>query len=86
MIFVIEAKSDTYHKSLSKHKLVYPVLAIANRVPPEYKIIPVYIKIFKDENYICYNIAEYNLADSRENIVSIDSLVVKHSKSYKVKY
>lgn len=86
VIFVIEAKSDIYHKSLSKHKLVYPVLAIADRVPPEYKIIPVYIKIFKDENYIYYNIAECNLADPRENIVSIDSLVVKHSKCYRVKY
>lgn len=86
VIFVIEAKSDVAHRSLSKHKLVYPVLAIADKVPPEYKIVPVYIKILKDENYIYYNIAECSLADPRETTVSIDSLLVKESKCFKVKY
>ncbi|MBE6063823.1 DUF6997 domain-containing protein [Clostridium cochlearium] len=76
-VFVLEAKSDKSHKSLSKHKLVYPVLALAKNVPKDMEIVPVYIKIFKEEDGIHYHVVECKLPDPRKKLIAIDELKVK---------
>jgi len=86
VVIIIEAKSDNIHKSLSKHKLVYPILAIANSIPEEYKIVPVYLKITKDERYIYFKVAECDLPDPRNRVIGINELVVKKSMMFRVAF
>lgn len=50
-LFVVEAKSETTHLSLSKHKLVYPILAISDRVPPDIPIVPDYVKVYEVDDF-----------------------------------
>lgn len=81
VIFVIEAKSNK-SKSLAKHKLVYPVLAIveANEVPSEIQVVPVYVKISTQKDGFYYNIVECELPDPRTSPVAIDELKpLKHT-------
>lgn len=75
-LFVIEAKHGTNYRTLAKHKLVYPVLALAERVPKDIPIVPVYIKIQKLEDAWHYHIAECNFPDPRYSIRAIDELRV----------
>lgn len=77
VVFVLEAKSDSKHKSLSKHKLVYPILSIASKVPKDMPIIPIYMKIYKTDDGIHYHIIECEYPDPRLNITAIDELKVK---------
>jgi hypothetical protein len=44
VLFLIEAKLGAPGLSLAKHKLVYPVLSIAPKVPPSMPIVPVYLR------------------------------------------
>lgn len=43
-LFVIEAKLGASDMSLAKHKLVYPVLSVAPKVPPSMPIVPIYLR------------------------------------------
>ncbi|WP_163971799.1 DUF6997 domain-containing protein [Oceanobacillus halotolerans] len=48
ILFVLEAKIDRNSNSLSslsKHKLLYPILALAPNTPEHIEIVPVYLKI-----------------------------------------
>jgi hypothetical protein len=76
-LFVIEAKSGTVHKSLSKHKLLYPVLGIADSVPQDIEIVPVYLKVNKTPKGIHFHVVECEVPDPRKNIVAYDELKVK---------
>lgn len=80
VVFVLEAKSDVKHKSLSKHKLVYPMLSLASKVPKDIPIIPIYMKVYKKDDGIHYHIIECEYPDPRTRITAIDELnVKKHS-------
>lgn len=76
-LFVVEAKSDNSQKSLAKHKLLYPVLGIANSVPKEIAIVPVYIKVKTSYLGIHYHIVECSVPDPRIQSVAYNELVVK---------
>lgn len=78
VVFVLEAKSDLKHKSLSKHKLVYPILSISSKVPKDMTIIPVYMKVYKKDDGIHYHIIECEYPDPRIRITAIDELKVKN--------
>lgn len=81
-LFIIEAKSDDIHKSLSKHKLVYPVLAVAKNVPRDIPIVPVYMKIKNTEDGLHFHIVECEYPDPRISLTSIDELTFKSHKQY----
>lgn len=76
-LFVVEAKSDSTHKSLAKHKLLYPVLSIADKVPPEMPIVPVYIKIKTSSLGIHFHVTECSVPDPRRKTIAYDELIVK---------
>lgn len=76
-LFVVEAKSDTSHKSLAKHKLLYPVLGISSSVPKTIEIVPVYIKIKTSQLGVHYHIVECSIPDPRLQIVAYDELEIK---------
>jgi hypothetical protein len=83
-LFIIEAKTSINReiKSLSKHKLVYPLLAIKEEIPPDMPIVPVYIKVKKVKNGYTYDIAECHFP-SRGETATIDGLkAVKHSRFF----
>lgn len=73
-IFVLEAKSDNIHKSLAKHKLVYPVLAIAHQLPSDIEIIPVYMKVIREKNHLHFYVVECSIPDPRKKIIAINEL------------
>ncbi|WP_129688303.1 DUF6997 domain-containing protein [Gottfriedia acidiceleris] len=79
-VFVLEAKSNSSYKSLAKHKLVYPILAIASKVPKDMEIIPVYIKVFNNSEGLHYHILECSFPDPRIETRAINELKpVKHN-------
>lgn len=76
-VFVLEAKSDRNHKSLAKHKLVYPFLALAKKVPRDMPMVPVYIKVFREDDGIHYHVLECHLPDTGNANIAINELKVK---------
>ncbi|WP_336784698.1 DUF6997 domain-containing protein [Paenibacillus sp. MMO-177] len=66
-LFVIEVKSDSSHKSLAKHKLLYPVLGVAKNVPNHTPTVPVYVKVLG----IHFHIVECSVPDPRVEVVAI---------------
>src|SRR4051794_17804958 len=58
LIFVVEAKHGSYPSSLAKHKLVYPVLAIAPQVSKYLRIVPVYVRVARLDGDLHFFVAE----------------------------
>jgi hypothetical protein len=79
-LFIIEAKTKGRERSLAKHKLVYPIMALAKQVPKDITIIPVYIKTQKVSNGIIYHVFECSFPDPRDGVRSIDELkIARHT-------
>ncbi|CAH2714777.1 hypothetical protein BACCIP111895_01953 [Neobacillus rhizosphaerae] len=76
-LFVLEAKSGKTHKSLSKHKLLCPVLGVAERVPEDIEIVRVYLKVNKTQKGIHFHVVECEIPDPRKKIVAYDQVTVK---------
>ncbi|AXR82962.1 DUF6997 domain-containing protein [Natrarchaeobaculum sulfurireducens] len=77
-LFVLEAKTGP-RASLAKHKLVYPVLALAERVPPAVSIVPVYLRCRDGGEQVTFAVAECTLPDPRESIPGVNDLEVTRS-------
>lgn len=75
-LFVVEAKTNRYH-SLAKHKLAYPVLAVAPGVPPDIPIIPVYLKIESTDQKWTFHVVECQFPDPRTKVPAITELEAK---------
>jgi hypothetical protein len=73
-IFVLEAKVSQTLKSLSKHKLVYPLLALASKVPVDIPIIPIYMKAAIEGDNVIYHITECEFPDPRARMCAINEL------------
>lgn len=84
-LFVIEAKNDIKQRSLAKHKLAYPVLAVTRNLPKNVHVVPVYLRTYKDENYFYFNVLECEIPDPRANIVAIDEIKPKKHSYFKLK-
>ena len=57
-VFCIEAKMGSPTKDLAKHKLLYAALAVAPKVPRDWDIVPVYIKVEKASERSVYHVCE----------------------------
>lgn len=79
ILFVLEAKSRISDKSLAKHKLVYPLLALAGRVPAEMSITPVYLKARTTKAGLRFSVAECFFPDPRKRLAGINELRVIRS-------
>lgn len=86
VLFVIEAKTGTSTSSLAKHKLVYPVLAIADEVPDEFDIVPVYIRASQEGEQMTYRIAECEMPDPREATVGVDEIGVRRGSVLRLRF
>lgn len=76
-LFVIEAKSSETDRSLAKHKLVYPILALASRVPKDIPIIPIYMKAYERPDGIHFHVLECELPDPRIRLPAINELLAR---------
>lgn len=83
-LFVLEAKNSVSNTSLSKHKLVYPILSIAQSVPQDIKIIPIYMKSIEHNKFFEFKIAECEFKDPRNELKAIDDLNLVKSVGFKV--
>ena len=82
-LFVIEAKTGA-RGSLAKHKLVYPLLAIAERVPADIALVPVYLRCRRTETGVVFEGAECRFPDPRETVPAVDALTVERTVSTKL--
>jgi len=83
-VFVLEAKNSKSSSTLSKHKLVYPILSIAQSVLADIKIVPVYMKSVEHKDFFEFKIAECFFEDPRLTLKGIDELSVVKQHSYRV--
>lgn len=79
-LFLIEAK--TKYRSLAKHKLVYPMLAVAPYVPKEIAIVPIYIRMLSASDGLHYQILECDFPDPRLGVRAIDDLKPKSGSHF----
>ena len=81
-LFVIEAKSSKELGSLAKHKLLYPFLAVQNKIPSYMEVVPVYLRAVRKKGYIEFNIAECTLPKKDGVIGALDQLKSKKITRY----
>ena len=79
-LFLIEAKTKS--RSLAKHKLVYPILAVAPYVPKEIAIVPIYIRMHSASDGLHYQILECDFPDPRLGVRAIDDLKPKSNSHF----
>lgn len=79
-LFVIEAKTGTDRGTLAKHKLVYPTLALADEVPTEIDIVPLYMRCIQDGDQMIFKIVECELPDPRTAVPGLDELQLGKSR------
>ncbi|OIB56069.1 DUF6997 domain-containing protein [Natrialba sp. SSL1] len=77
-LFVVEAKTGP-RATLAKHKLVYPILAVADSVPSDIEIVPVYLRCRQTDDTITFDVAECSLPDPRMRVPGVDELEVVRS-------
>ena len=83
-LFVLEAKNTDSNTTLSKHKLVYPILSIGNSVPLDIKIVPVYMKSIEHKEFFEFKIAECFYENPRKGLKGIDELKVVERNIFRV--
>lgn len=84
ILFVIEAKKNSNHKSLSKHKVVYPILSIIDKLPNDMSVVPVYLKIQKGAEGIDYHCAEANEISRLSSKTYIEDIKIKKSSIFRL--
>ena len=82
-LFVIEAKVGLGTRSIAKHKLVYPVLAVAERVPSDMPIVPVYVRILGSADGLSFCVSECEPLP-RLTVPAIDELTVISRRTLRV--
>lgn len=79
-LFVLEAKVGTSRPSLAKHKLAYPVLALAGALPPDMQVVPVYARFSRSETGLWVLVAECRFDGARgPNAVPVLSGLTAHA-------
>lgn len=78
-LFVIEAKQSS--ASLANHKLLYPVIALAETVPSDMPIVPVYLRAERRPDGYLFTVAECECPDPRTTTLALDILAVKRSQA-----
>lgn len=83
VLFVIEAKTSSQFKSLSKHKLIYPILSIREKVPSSIPIVPVYLRAIKSsgKGYVDFYVAECTAIDQGQGEVFVNELEIVRARN-----
>lgn len=86
VLFVIEAKTGRQHSTLAKHKLVYPALALADSVPQDIMVVPLYMRCIQENDQLYFMILECEFPDPRERIPGLDELEGGESWVFQVEF
>lgn len=81
-LFVLEAKCSPQFSSLAKHKLVYPILALRDHLPPRMGICPVYMRVIKRRNDLIFYFAECKPLSRESPQQCINELQVAKCSAY----
>lgn len=81
-LFVVEAKLGGNQQTLAKHKLVYPVLAVARYGNPQLRIVPVYLYIERKESKLIYHVVECSFPDPRIAVRALNELMHISHRSF----
>lgn len=88
-LFIVEAKLTNLNKkgsryvSLAKHKLLYPILAMKNKISEDIKVVPVYLRfILNKNNSFNINIVECDLPRREGSFGALDELKPINSSNY----
>lgn len=73
-LFIVEAKAGIKERLLAKHKLVYPILALAPHLPKDMEIVPVYLKAFLADDGIHFQVLECEYPEPRSPKPAVDHL------------
>lgn len=74
-LFVVEAKSSNNFDSLAKHKLAYPLLALATAVPTSLPMVPVYLRVMPSPDGLHFCVCECaQWGTAAGPLTSVDSL------------
>lgn len=73
-LFVVEAKFSNSFDSLAKHKLAYPLLALATVVPSYLPIVPVYLRVMPSPDGLHFCVCECAQNAQAGPLPSVDSL------------
>lgn len=74
LLFVVEAKYGGGKQTLAKHKLVYPILAVAKYADTALPIIPIYLFIERQKAHYIYHMVECSFPDPRTAVRALDEL------------
>lgn len=86
-LFVIEGKEGKPNSTLAKHKLAYPVMALASegKIPDYIQIVPAYVRAWEDKktNSIHYCIAKFEMnCNPRNSAVNIANVNLKSNPKH----
>lgn len=86
-LFVIEGKEGKPNSTLAKHKLAYPVMALASegKIPDYIQIVPAYVRAWEDKkiNSIHYCIAKFEMnCNPRNSAVNIANVKLKSNAKH----
>lgn len=86
-LFVIEGKEGKPNSTLAKHKLAYPVMALASegKIPDYIQIVPAYVRAWEDKktNSIHYCIAKFEMnCNPRNTAVNIANVNLKSNPKH----
>jgi len=80
ILCIVEAKAGNYPGSLPKYKLAYPIFTIADYVPEDIEIVPIYLHVNEMNGGIRFFLTECSFPDPRYSKPYINELVAVNSK------
>ena len=80
-LFLVEAKTGSGRRSLAKHKLVYPLLALRGEIPRTIPIVPVYMHAERTHSEYRFHVAECELEVPAETLPVLCDLRVVSNRT-----
>ena len=73
-VFIVESKAGAEFDCLAKHKLLYPMLAIRQKVPSYMPVVPVYLRVVKEADGYHFYFAECKLELGKDGVAVLSNL------------
>ena len=81
-LFLVEAKTGGSRRSLAKHKLVYPYLALRKEISPDIPIVPVYLHAERTNSGYRFRIAECEFETDDDKLPVLCDLKVVSNRTF----
>ena len=81
-LFLVEAKTGGGRRSLAKHKLAYPYLALRKEISPDIPIVPVYLHAERTSSGYRFRIAECEIETDADKLPVLCDLKVVSNRTF----